>query len=192
MRSMPGAKRAAKTGLEIRRRAAQVNGLARVAECQPLTEDGPVWNYLVGQRKIAPEVLKWFDVREVTSKGQWVMVLPYFAVVADDEQVNILGKTATPEWLKFEALERVGGKKREWTSKGPEKALWGMQLAARSEFKDARAAVICEGEKDSPTWASYGCHKWGVLPVSVPFGEKWNSVAYSPSATPPAQFQVLP
>jgi twinkle protein len=146
------------------------------AQCQPLTEGGPVWNYLVGQRKIAPEVLKWFDVREVISKGQWVMVFPYFAAVADDEQANILGTTATPEWLKFEALERVGGKKREWTSKGPEKVLWGMQLAARSEFKDARAVVICEGEKDALTWASYECHKWGVVPVSVPFGAKWKGM----------------
>lgn len=149
----------AATGMDRRPEVGTWEEVAKTwAQCQPLTEGGPVWDYLVGQRKIDPEVLKSFDVREVISKGQWVMVFPYFAAMADDERANILGTAATPEWLKFEKLNRVAGKKIEWTSKGPEKALWGMQLAARPEFKDARAVVICEGEKDALTWASYGCH----------------------------------
>ena len=142
------------------------------AQCQTLTDGGPVWHYLVDDRKIEPEVLRWLDVREVISQGQWIMVFPYFAAPGDGLDAGLSGSTV-PEWLKFEALERSGGKKREWTSKGPEKALWGMQLVNRPEFKAARAVLICEGEKDAATWLSYGCQQWGVVPVSVPFGAKF-------------------
>jgi hypothetical protein len=84
-----------------------------------------------------------------------------------------------PSWLKFEALERVEGKKKEWTTKGPEKCLFGMQVSEHGGFRRADHLLICEGEKDAMSWASFGCGEWrvagsgGVLPVSVPFGAKW-------------------
>ncbi|PWU21749.1 MAG: hypothetical protein C5B50_00920 [Verrucomicrobia bacterium] len=146
------------------------------AKCEPITQSGPVWNFLVGQRKIAPAALEWFDVRQVVSKGQWVIVYPYFAPADENERTAILGTGTAPDWLKFEALERIDGKKREWTSKGPEKSLWGMHLAMRAEFRNARSVLICEGEKDALTWLTYGCEEWGVVPVSVPFGAKWKGM----------------
>jgi twinkle protein len=144
------------------------------AQCRPLTEGGPVWEYLVVTRRIEPQVLGWFDVREVISNGQWVMVFPYYAAPGDDTAPAVLKGADTPEWLKFEALLRgANGKKREWTSPGPEKCLWGMQLAKLPMFANSRHVLICEGEKDALTWATYGCAVKGILPVSVPFGAKW-------------------
>ena len=164
-------------GADRRPEAGTWEAVARTwAQCQPLTEGGPVWKYLVDHRKIEPVVLTWFDVREVLSQGQWVMVFPYFAVPGDGADASLAGTGMVPEWLKFEALERSGGKKREWTSKGPDKALWGMQLVERPEFKTARAGLLCEGEKDAATWVSYGCQQWGVVPVSVPFGAKFKGM----------------
>lgn len=141
------------------------------SKCQPLTEGGAVWNYLVGERKLDGEALATFQVREYLSQGRWAMVFPYFA--APDNEKAAMSNSLVPEWLKFESLERVEGKKKEWTSKAPEKSLLGMQLAAHPLFKRARHVLICEGEKDAVAWASYGCAGWAVLPVSVPFGAKW-------------------
>jgi twinkle protein len=83
-----------------------------------------------------------------------------------------LGQPA-PEWLKFELLDRPGGKKKEWTTKQPEKSLFGVQLSEHPLFAKCQHVVLCEGEKDAVAWATYGCNAWGILPVSVPFGAKW-------------------
>lgn len=141
------------------------------AKCQPLTDGGPVWKYLVDTRRLAPEALRLFDVREMLSHGKWVMVFPYFA--APTEEKPLLPGPRVPEWLKFELLERPNGKKREWTTKEPEKSLFGVQLAESAEFRKCQHALICEGEKDAIAWATYGCNQWGIVPLSVPFGAKW-------------------
>lgn len=141
-------------------------------ECEPLVEGGLVWNYLVNERKIQPEVVRLYDVREKIQHGRWVMVFPYWSP-PEDTQCEVKISEPQPAWLKYEALERVDGKKREWTTPGPEKMLWGCQLRSHSVFKKCRHVLLCEGEKDAMTWASYGCHEWGVIPVSVPFGAKW-------------------
>jgi twinkle protein len=161
------------------------------AQCQPLTEGGPVWEYLVTQRRIEPPVLAWYDVREMLSFGRWVMVFPYFLPEEEEDQAlrqlvseGVAGTAARaiPAWLKFEALDRPAGKKREWTTKAPEKCLWGMQVSHLSAFKDARHVLIAEGEKDALSWASFACQRWSVLPLSVPFGAKWRgSVKGQPS-----------
>ena len=139
---------------------------------QPLVEGGPVWDYLVKKRRLDSEVLAAFDVREYFVHGKWNMVFPYF-IPATEDSVIINSNSSVPAWLKFEALEREEGKKKEWTSKAPEKSLFGMQLDGHAAFRRCRHVLICEGEKDALTWASYGCAAWGVLPVSVPFGAKW-------------------
>lgn len=147
------------------------------AKCQPPTEGGPVWNYLTEERKLDPTVLEIYQVREYLSHGKWAMVFPYFAP-ADTDAVIVRTGPAPPEWLKFEALDRYPGadgklKKKEWTSKAPEKSLFGIQLDAHPAFRACRHVLICEGEKDALSWAAYGCAGWGILPVSVPFGAKW-------------------
>lgn len=172
-------------------------------KCQPLTEDGPVWNYLVNGRGLEPTVLEAYEVREVLVSGLfekgggWAMVFPYYAPHAREEQSAIEQAIAEasagaptgtregacapriPTWLKFEHLERREGKKQEWTTPGPEKCLWGMQLLEHPMFRRADHLLINEGEKDPLSWATYGCAQWriagsgGVLPVSVPFGAKW-------------------
>ena len=151
------------------------------AKCQPLTVGGPVHTYLTETRKLDPAVIEAFGVREFLSHGKWAMVFPYFATpnaegvrlgaVGAGVKIGLTG--AGPEWLKFELLERPNGKKREWTSKAPEKSLFGVQLAEHPLFAKCRHVLLCEGEKDAMAWASYGCAEWSILPLSVPFGAKW-------------------
>jgi twinkle protein len=147
------------------------------AKCQPLTQGGPVWNYLVGERKIEPLTLDWFNVREMISHGRWVMVFPYYlppdASVAAETLMQLQPQLDVPAWLKFEALERRAGKKVEWTTRAPEKCLWGVRCATHPAFKKCEHVLICEGEKDALSWASARCSEVGVLPTSVPFGAKW-------------------
>lgn len=154
------------------------------AKCQPLTEGGPVHEYLTKKRALDPAVIEAFGVREFISFGKWAMVFPYYATPNGDAPVKIVvpphpgplprvGEGVTPEWLKFELLDRPNGKKKEWTSKAPEKSLFGVQLASHPLFAKCRHVLICEGEKDALAWATFGCQNWGILPLSVPFGAKW-------------------
>jgi len=152
--------------------------------CQELTEGGPVWNYLTGRRKIEGQVLRWYGVREMISHGAWAMVFPYWptsVLSASGEQDlarEVAGLGRVPLWLKFELLDRPGGKKREWTTRSPEKCLWApsVEVCERLERShELRHVLICEGEKDAMSWASYGALGWGLLPVSVPFGAKWRA-----------------
>jgi hypothetical protein len=141
------------------------------AKCQPLTKGGPVWNYLVEQRKLAPAALQVFDVRELLSHGQWAMVFPYYAPATEADAARaaigtaVLGTTQPPEWLKFERLERPEGKKKEWTSKAPKKSLFGVQIAdgvlATEAFKDAPHVLICEGGKRRAHLAGLRVHRLG-------------------------------
>jgi twinkle protein len=142
------------------------------AKCSPLIEGGPVWKYLVDRRRLDPQAIVAYDIREIIISGEPVMVFPYWAAPTDGlAPVNIT--PSIPEWLKFEKLTRVDGKKKEWTSPQPEKSLFGVQLSKHPAFRRCRDVLITEGEKDAVSWASYGCAAWGILPVSVPFGAKW-------------------
>lgn len=160
------------------------------AKCQPLTEGGPVWNYLTETRMLRADAIRAFDVREYLAHGKWSMVFPYYtppgegdakdaarAAVAAAMQSNAGEAPAArcPAWLKFERLDRPEGKKKEWTSRAPEKSLFGLQLEKQPGCEQCRHVLICEGEKDALTWLTYGCTEWGILPVSVPFGAKWKS-----------------
>lgn len=149
------------------------------SKLDPLDEEGPVWKYLVETRRLNPEAVRQFGVREFAARGMWVMVFPYFGVPNEAEATRasigqaVMGAELSPAWLKFERLDRPEGKKKEWTSRAPEKSLFGVQLAETDRYKHCQHLLICEGEKDAMTWASYGCADWGILPVSVPFGAKW-------------------
>lgn len=143
------------------------------AKCQPLVPGGPVHQYLTETRKLDPGVVEAFGVREFISFGKWAMVFPYHSTPTEEKPLVITATAPVPEWLKFELLERPEGKKKEWTSKAPEKSLFGVQLAGHPLFAKCRHVLLCEGEKDAMAWASYGCSEWGILPLSVPFGAKW-------------------
>jgi twinkle protein len=143
------------------------------AKCGPLVEGGPVWLYLVEQRRLDPQVVALYDIREIITYGEWVMVFPYWPAPLEEFASVDVGQAPLPDWLKFEKLARVDGKKKEWTSPQPQKSLFGVQLSRHPAFNKCRDVLICEGEKDAVTWAGYGCAARGLLPVSVPFGAKW-------------------
>jgi twinkle protein len=142
-------------------------------KCQPIVDGGPVWKYLVDERKLEPAVLAAFDVREIITDSKWSMVFPYWPAPAEEGNAAVTLTAPVPDWMKFEALHRPKGKKREWTTKAPEKSLFGLKLSEHPAFKACGHVLICEGEKDALSWASYNCAAWGVLAVSVPFGAKW-------------------
>lgn len=153
---------------------------AEWAAAVPVIEKGPVWQELVDRRQIPPAALRAYDVREVVKKGQRVIVWPFWGTPKEPDQRIRLKETVTedlPAWLKFELLERVDGKKKEWTTKAPEKSLFGIQVERWArEAGDARYRhlLICEGEKDALTWWGIPeLRERGILPVSVPFGAKW-------------------
>ena len=143
------------------------------ARCAPLVEGDAQWLYLVELRKLDPAVLQLFDVRGCLSNGRPVMVFPYYAPPGDEPAFVIEKKAPVPDWLKFELVDRVDGKKREWTTRAPEKSLYGVQVGEHALFRKCRNVLICEGEKDAMAWATFGCAKWDILPLSVPFGAKW-------------------
>jgi len=129
---------------------------------------------LVEKRGLDPQVLESFGVREQIAYGDWAMVFPYYATEEEgDSLVVIEAKAPAPCWLKFEKLGRVDGKKKEWTTRGPLKSLFGVQMLDHPLYRKCRDVLICEGEKDALAWATFGCHEWGILPLSVPFGAKW-------------------
>jgi twinkle protein len=132
------------------------------AKCAPLVEGGPVWQYLVEKRKLGPAALVALDVRELYSNGQWTIVFPYYAAPCDEKPAVPLGQPR-PEWLKFELLERPGGKKKEWTTKQPEKSLFGVQLWEHPLFAKCQDVLLCEGEKEVLAFATYGCNAWGMF-----------------------------
>jgi twinkle protein len=49
------------------------------AKCSPLVEGGPVWKYLVDQRRLDPQAIAAYDIRETISLNEWAMVFPYWA-----------------------------------------------------------------------------------------------------------------
>jgi twinkle protein len=162
------------------------------AKCEPLNEAGPVWKYLTETRGLRAAAIRAFDVREYLSRGKWSMVFPYYAPAEGDQGEAVRravsaamnkGETAVaiPQWLKFERLDRPDGKKKEWTSRAPEKSLFAPAACHQNDspFETCQHILICEGEKDALTWLTYGCTEWGILPVSVPFGAKWKAAPQS-------------
>lgn len=135
---------------------------------KPLTGGCAVLNYLVNERRLDPVVIEAYGIGQ-TLDGR-AIVYPYFLTETEEESElraaveSEDGRRAGPAWLKFEALERVDGKKKEWVTVGAPKCLFGKPVIRRG----ARELIITEGEKDAMAWACYG------LPaVSVPFGAKW-------------------
>lgn len=137
---------------------------ASLKNFKPLQEGSAVYRYLTEERGLQAATLEGYRVGE-TLDGRGI-VYPYFAPKEDDdlaEGVDAKTLEQEPSWLKFEKLERKEGKKEEWTTRGPEKCLFGKAVVPSS----ARSIIITEGEKDAMAWAQYG--QWAV---SVPFGAK--------------------
>jgi twinkle protein len=136
---------------------------ASLKNYKPFEKDSPVYRYLTQVRQLNEEALDLYRIGE-TLDGRGI-VYPYFVTSQDEEGgTKPLYHEREPSWLKFELLERKDGKKVEWTTRGPEKCLFGKALI----HSKAREIIITEGEKDAMAWASYG-----KLAVSVPFGAKW-------------------
>jgi twinkle protein len=139
---------------------------ASLTNTTALIDDGPVFKYLVNERKIDPHALAPYGIRQ-SALDPRVIVYPYFSQDAIDEAI-VLTRTTEPTWLKFESLDRSdAGKKREWTTRAPAKCLFGKNVISPTD----KSVIICEGEKDALAWATYGYRA-----VSVPFGAKWRGM----------------
>lgn len=143
-------------------------GAAWLGNYTPLTEGCAVLRYLTDERHLDPTVIAAYQIGQ--SLDGRAIVYPYFVSAREEDEYLEPAEAGTPtttkmpSWLKFELVERKDGKKVEWTTRGPDKCLFGKPVIKAG----AREVIITEGEKDAMAWASYG------LPaVSVPFGAKF-------------------
>lgn len=132
---------------------------SRVAK---LDEAGPVYRYLVDERKIDSCILDVYKLGQ-TPNGD-ALVFPFFKV-EDGEDGWKLGDKA--EMVKFLKIERTDGKKDIWTDPaGATDSLFGKVEKVPVGFKKG-ILVITEGEIDALSVASFGYYA-----VSVPRGAK--------------------
>lgn len=131
---------------------------------RPLTEGGPVLNYLTERRKLPPSLLSDYSV------GETVDGLAYSFAYKWRPADWPLERKPLFEFCKIVKLERPQGKKVEWRDpKGGKNILFGMcaPIVERA-YVDQGELVICEGEIDAVTWAHYG-----YPAVSVPGGAQY-------------------
>lgn len=112
-----------------------------------INPEGPVYRYLVEERKLAPEVLARFRLAEYHGDKGPVIVFPF---LRDEKRILI----------KYLPLDRSEGK-RPWTSKDSAKTLFGWQALD----PNTRWVVLTEGEIDCMTLAGFG-----IPALSIPFG----------------------
>jgi twinkle protein len=121
----------------------------------------PVMRYLTEERKLTPEAIATYRMREVAQVGPWELwgkqepwkghwiVFPSF---------DMNGELRA---IKYLHLERPNGKKQTIVEPGCKPLCFGWQAIK----PDAREIVICEGEIDAASLWTYG---WPA--ISVPFG----------------------
>jgi twinkle protein len=119
----------------------------------PLSDQSPVMQYLINDRKLTIETLQSFQIGE---KGR-SYVIPYVRE----------GQTT---FVKHIGLDRVDGKKQIHVTKDCEPCLFGWHMVPGN----SRAVRICEGEIDAMS-----LYQYGLPALSVPFGagagdkQKW-------------------
>ena len=158
--------------LEEPKKSGPYEELRQSLKTYPLMEDGDVYDYLVNERMISPDVLKRynvvegvfpFSVRRPDGTREYKQMKGYAFHFRSPDGKTVLG-------TKYFALERdYYGKKYVQADKGfcaERYHLFGMQCVPR----DADELIICEGEIDALTLASLGYNA-----VSVPFGAKADS-----------------
>jgi twinkle protein len=117
-----------------------------------LSDNSPVMEYLIFERKLLPESLTAYQVAErQDGDGNWQVVFPF---KRDNERINI-------KYLNL--LRDEDGKKVMILEGGCELCLFGWQAIPEG----AREIVICEGELDAVSWFQYG-----YPALSVPNGAK--------------------
>ncbi len=121
---------------------------------EPITNGGPVFDYLTKVRKLEPAVLHAYRVQQLThSKHGPTCVFPIF----DNRGLAV-------EMVKYLGVNRAeGGKKVIWATADSRPRLFGWQAIS----KDARSIVITEGEIDALTVAG-----WRFPALSIPSGVK--------------------
>ena len=120
---------------------------------EPMVSGGAVYDYLVGARKLDPEVLERYRVQQMNhSRFGPSVVFPVF-----DE------KGLAVDLVKYLAVKREGEKKVIWATAESRPHLFGWQAID----KNTRTVVITEGEIDALTVAG-----WGFPALSLPSGVK--------------------
>lgn len=130
-----------------------------------LTPGSPAFEYLTKKRLLSPEMLQQYSVGETADGEAYSFAYRWRPPGFPDSR-----EKPQFEFCKVVKVERIDGKKQERRDpKGGKNILFGMEAACVRAARDARGAlVICEGEIDAITWASYG-----FAAVSVPGGAKY-------------------
>lgn len=109
-----------------------------------------VYNYLTIDRKISPEILSLYSVREKTDERGACYV--FLSRTTDGQLCG----------AKYTNIKRKEGKKVEYQSKNPLSVLWGMSAVAEGN----NSIIITEGQIDAMSWAEQGVSNV----VSIPMG----------------------
>ena len=128
-------------------------------ELHPVKEGSKVWNWLVADRKILPDVLKQYRIGETFIKkgGRDCVVFPSF----DAEGNLVRMKFRDIADKKYMFLHPSAAKAGEYEH-GAELHLFGIQGVPESES----SLTICEGEIDALSFANYG-HSAVSLPIGA-------------------------
>lgn len=113
----------------------------------PIKPNSRVYNYLVGERKLTPETLNKFQIKETQSE----IAFPYYRD----------GKLTLIKYLK---VDRPNGKKEIRVTPNSEPCLFGWDAIP----KGARTGALLEGELDAMSMVQYDLDDIAFL--SVPFG----------------------
>jgi twinkle protein len=130
-----------------------------------LTPGGKVAAYLTGKRKLPLALLTDYSVGETVDGEAYSFAYKWrpASLPANRERPQF-------EFCKVVKVDRPDGKKIEWREpKGGKNILFGMESSlVKTAHANRGELVICEGEIDAITWASYG-----FAAVSVPGGAKY-------------------
>jgi DNA primase len=150
---------------EVKTAAQKPRGVFDPEKYRPLNPEGKAMKYLTEKRKLPVALLLDYSVGET----------------ADGEAYSFAYKWRPPNWpanrekalfefCKVVKVDRPEGKKIEWRDpSGGKNILFGMESSlVKAQYAKGGELVICEGEIDAITWATYG-----FAAVSVPGGAKY-------------------
>jgi twinkle protein len=124
---------------------------------KPLNEAGLAEKWLIGERKLTPEIIKAFRVAVLPERR--ALVFPCY---------NPRGELINRSYRTLES----GKGKDVWQDKGCAPCLFGWHTLCQSVYRKRRI-IICEGHIDCMTWK-----QWGIDALSVPNGSGQTWIDY--------------
>lgn len=127
-------------------------------EVAPLNDTGKAAKWLIGKRRLNPEIVSQFKIDGCPEKRAIVFTT-----------YNLKGEIIN---RSYRTLPQEGQKKKVWQEFGAAPCLYGWHALNKSAFQN-RCVIICEGQLDCMTWT-----QWGYDALSVPNGSGLTWIEY--------------